>query len=141
MDKELMELIDTIMEPLERFRLARKHVVAVALAEAANELLNDGYDDVVAHSIIRDLKHKDALRRSQESLMMRKVADDLLSRLASEGDPTFSAIVDPVTKPGSVADLTRNYYEYGTECRDVHLDFSQARDHSSDKFASLSRFL
>ena len=115
MDKELLELIDATMKPLERFRFARKCIVAAALAEAANELLNDGYDDVLAHSIIRDLKHKDALRRSHESLKMRKLADDLLSRLSGEEDPSFSAIVDPVTKPGSVADLTRNYYDYGTE--------------------------
>jgi len=115
MDKELRELIDATMEPLERFRFARKRIVAAALAEATNELLNDGYDDVLAHSIIRDLKHKEMLRRGQESLMMRKLVDDLLSRLRSAEDPSFSAIVDPETKPGSVTDLTRNYYDYGTE--------------------------
>ena len=115
MDTELLALIHATMEPLERFRFARKRIVAAALAEAANELLNDGYDDVLAHNIIRDLKHKEMLRRGQESLAMRKVVDDLLCRLRSEEDPSFSAIVDPVTKPGSVADLTRNYYDYGTE--------------------------
>ena len=113
MDKELLELIDATMKPLERFQFYRKRVVAAALAEAANELLNDGYD-VLAHSIIRDLKHKEALRRSHESLKMRKLADDLLSRLSGEEDPSFSAIVDPETKPRSVTDLTQNYHDYGS---------------------------
>ena len=115
MDTELLELIHATMEPLERFRFARKRIVAAALAEAANELLNDGYDDVLAHNIIRDLKHKEMLRRGQESLTMRKVVDDLLSRLRSEEDPSFSAIVDPVTKPGSVTVLTQDYHDYGRE--------------------------
>jgi hypothetical protein len=75
MDKELKELIDEAMKPLERFRLARKRIVSAVLAEAANELLNDGYYDVLAHRIIRDLEHKEKLRRGQESLMMRKVVD------------------------------------------------------------------
>ena len=115
MDKELMKLIAAIIKPFEQFRLARKSIVAAALAEAANELLNDGYDDVLALSIIRDLKHKDALRRSHESLKMRKMADDLLSRLSGEEDPSFSAIVDPETKPGGVTVLTQDYHDYGRE--------------------------
>jgi hypothetical protein len=111
----LLELIDATMKPLDCFRSARKRIVAAALAEAANELLNDGYYDVLAHNIIRDLKHKEMLRRGQESLMMRKLVDDLLSRLRSAEDPSFSVIVDPETTSGSVTDLTRNYYDYGTE--------------------------
>ena len=113
MDKELMELIDAIMEPLERFRFARKHIVAAALAEATNELLNDGYYDVLANSITRNLKYKEKLIRGQEALMMRNLVDRI-SRLAGEEDPSFSAIVDQETKPGSVTDLTRDYHDYGS---------------------------
>ena len=111
MDKELLELIDATMKPLERFRFARKRIVAAALAEAANELLNDGRDDVLAHNIIRDLKHKEMLRRGQESLTMRKVVDDLLSRLRSAEDPSFSTIVDPLTKPGSAPGLSQHDHD------------------------------
>jgi hypothetical protein len=108
-DKELLELIDATMKPLERFRFARKRIVAAALAEAANELLNDGYYDVLAHSVIRGLKHKEALRRGRESLMMRKVADDLLTRLRSADDSSLSDIVDAETKPGSVINQSQHH--------------------------------
>ena len=133
MHKELMELIDATMEPLERFRFARKRIVAAALAEAANELLNDSYDDVLAHNIIRDLKHKEALRRSHESLMMRKLVDDLLPRLADEEDPSFSAIVDPVIKPGSVPDLSQHDRDNEPVRDDPRLATSQVYNHGNGK--------
>jgi hypothetical protein len=112
MDRELKELIDVAIRPLERFRFDRKRIVAAALAEV-NELLNDGYYDVLATNIFRDLKHKEKLRRGQESLMLRKVVDRI-SRLPGEEDPSFSAIVDQETKPGIVTDLTQNYHDYGS---------------------------
>jgi hypothetical protein len=94
MDKELKELIDVAIKPLERLRSDRQRILAAALAEA-NELLNDGYYDVLATNIFRDLKHKEKLRRGQESLRLRNLVDDLLSRFASEEDPSFSDLVDP----------------------------------------------
>jgi hypothetical protein len=110
MDKELMELIDATMKPLDRFRFARKRIVAAALAEAANELLNDGYYDVLATNISRDLKRKEIFRRGQASWAMRDLVDRI-SRLAGEEDPSFSAIVDREIKPGSVPDLSQHDHD------------------------------
>jgi hypothetical protein len=111
MDKDLKELIDEAMKPLERFRVARKRIVSAVLAEAANELLNDRYYDVLAHRIIRDLEDEEKLRRGRESLAMRKVVD-LIFRLPSAEDSSFLQYgSDEVeTKPGSVTDLSQHYH-------------------------------
>jgi hypothetical protein len=128
MNKELMELIDAAMEPLERFRFARKGMVAAALAEAASELLNDGYDDVLANSIIRDLKHKEILRRGQESLAMRNLVDRLY-RAMSDEDPSFSAIVDSETNPGKVPDLSQHDHDTEPVLHNPRVGTSEVSDH------------
>ena len=112
MDKELMELIDATMKRLDRFRFARKRIVAAALAEAANELLNDGYYDVLATNIIRDLKRKEILRRGGESWAMRKVVDQI-SQLPGPEDPL---LLKPETdgaeaKPVRVPQLSQRYHD------------------------------
>jgi hypothetical protein len=111
MDKELKELIDEGMKPLERFRLARKRIVSAVVAEAANELLNGGYYHVLAQNFIRNLEYKEKLRRGRESLAMRKVVD-LISRLPSAEDSSFLQYdSDGVeTSRGSVLDLSPHYH-------------------------------
>jgi hypothetical protein len=100
------------MKRLDRFRFARKRIVAAALAEAANQLLNDGYYDVLATNIIRDLKRKEILRRGRESWAMRKVVDQI-SQLPGPEDPL---LLKPETdgaeaKPVSVPQLSQRYHD------------------------------
>src|SRR5262245_31905914 len=132
MDRELLELIDASMTALERFRFARKRIVTAALAEATKELLNDGYYDVLANSIIRDLKHQDILRRGQESWALRNVVDQI-ARLPHEEDHLSSDIVDSETKPGSVPDLVQHDHDNQPLSDNPYLVTSQDRDHRNDQ--------
>jgi hypothetical protein len=132
MDRELLELIDASMTALERFRFARKRIVTAVLAEATKELLNDGYYDVLANSIIRGLKHQDILRRGQESWALRNVVDRI-ARLPHKEDRSCSDIVDPETKSGSVPDLVQHDHDNQPLSDNPYLVTSQDRDHRNDQ--------
>ena len=132
MDRELLELIDASMTALERFRFARKRIVTAALAEATKALLNDGYYDVLANNLIRDLKYQDILRRGQESWALRNLVDRI-ARLPHEEDPSCSDIVDSETKPGGVPDLVQHDHDNQPLSDNPYLVTSQDRDHRNNQ--------
>lgn len=83
MDKQLQEIIDAAMEPLQQLHAERKTIVVAILTEDSDGLLDDPFANSGLEGVYRELQRREIYRRAQTQWLTRDLID-LLSRPESE---------------------------------------------------------